>query len=145
MQVKLELSPKYSETFAVIYAAQMDSEIESALSTLGQGKPKPILGLKEDRQVVLTADQVYMARVEGGKVMIYSQDQVFQSRYRLYELLELLGPDFQQISKQTLVNLDRIREIEAGFSGSLFLKLNNGQGDYVSRKFLPELKKYFGI
>jgi DNA-binding LytR/AlgR family response regulator len=35
--------------------------------------------------------------------------------------------------------------IEPGFSGTLLLKLRNGNKDYVSRKYLPEFKRYLGL
>ena len=50
-----------------------------------------------------------------------------------------------QISKTTLVNLSYMDSIEPGFSGTLLLKLKNGSKDYVSRKYLPEFKKYLGL
>jgi DNA-binding LytR/AlgR family response regulator len=64
---------------------------------------------------------------------------------RLYELSEQLGSKFMQISKTTLVNLSYMDSIEPGFSGTLLLKLRNGSKDYVSRKYLPEFKKYLGL
>ena len=60
-------------------------------------------------------------------------------------MIRLLGRGFMQISKQTIINLSYIKSVEAGFSGTLLLKLKNGLSDYVSRKYLPELKKYLGI
>ena len=56
-----------------------------------------------------------------------------------------LGAGFMQISKSTLVNLSYMSNVEAGFSGTLLLKLKNGCKDYVSRKYLPEFKKYLGL
>ena len=50
-----------------------------------------------------------------------------------------------QISKTTLINLSYMDCIEPGFSGTLLLKLKNGSKDYVSRKYLPEFKKYLGL
>ena len=50
-----------------------------------------------------------------------------------------------QISKTTLVNLSCMDSIEAGFSGTLLLKLKNGCSDYVSRTYLPKFKKYLGL
>ena len=50
-----------------------------------------------------------------------------------------------QISKTTLINLSYMDSIEPGFSGTLLLKLKNGDKDYVSRKYLPDLKNYLGL
>ena len=50
-----------------------------------------------------------------------------------------------QISKSTLVNLSYLDRIEPGFGGTVLLKLRNGSKDYVSRKYLPEFKRYLGL
>ena len=82
---------------------------------------------------------------EEGDTMIYGAKQKYRSRKRLYELAEQLGKQFMQISKTTLINLSYMDSIEPGFSGTLQLKLKNGNKDYVSRKYLPEFKKYLGL
>ena len=74
-----------------------------------------------------------------------SIENAFVSKKRLYELSSQLGKQFMQISKTTLINLSYMDSIEPGFSGTLLLKLKNGCKDYVSRKYLPEFKKYLGI
>jgi len=56
-----------------------------------------------------------------------------------------LGAGFMQISKSTLINLSYMSNVEAGFSGTLLLKLKNGCKDYVSRKYLSKFKKYLGL
>ena len=76
---------------------------------------------------------------------IYGEKQKYRSRKRLYELAEILGKKFMQISKTTLINLSYMESIESGYSGTLLLKLKNGNKDYVSRKYLPEFKKYLGL
>lgn len=77
--------------------------------------------------------------------MLYTKQKQYPSRRRLYELTAQLGSDFMQISKQTVVRLACIQSVEAGFSGTLFVKLKNGLSDYVSRKYLPDFKQYLGL
>ena len=85
-----------------------------------------------------------MVRVEAGDTILFGKCSKYRSRKRLYELEKQLGKQFMQISKSTLVNLSYLDSIEAGFNGTLLLKLKNGCKDYVSRKYLPEFKKYLG-
>ena len=73
------------------------------------------------------------------------EGRIIRSRKRLSEMQQQLGAGFMQISKSTLVNLSYMSNVEAGFSGTLLLKLKNGCKDYVSRKYLPEFKKYLGL
>ena len=98
----------------------------------------------EEDIVVLQPKDIFMVRVENGDTVIYGARQQYRSRKRLYELSAQLGKQFMQISKTTLINLSYMDSIEPGFSGTLLLKLKNGSKDYVSRKYLPEFKKYLG-
>jgi len=86
-----------------------------------------------------------MVRVEDGETIIYGAKQKYRSRRRLYEIAQQLGNQFMQISKATLINLSYMDSVEPGFSGTLLLKMKNGSKDYVSRKYLPEFKKYLGL
>lgn len=108
-------------------------------------KDSPITAQLKDKIAILQPKDIYMVRVENGDTVIYGESDKYYSKKRLYELAEQLGKQFMQISKSTLVNLAYLDNIEAGFSGLLLLKLKNGCKDYVSRKYLPNFKKYLGI
>ena len=144
MQVKIEVSPEHSPPRAVIYTDRITPDIQRALDIL-QAKNSPILAEQNERTILLTPQDVYMVRVESGETKLYTQQDRFSSRKRLYELLDRLGDGFMQISKACVVNLSHIQSVEAGFGGGLLLKMKNGLSDYVSRKYLPDLKRYLGL
>ncbi|KSV59699.1 LytTR family DNA-binding domain-containing protein [Acetivibrio ethanolgignens] len=145
MKVSVELSSEYNEPYAIIYADKVTDEIQKMIDILSANET-PITALQnEDNIVILQPDEIYMVRVEDGDTIIFGEKQKFRSRKRLYELEQQLGRQFMQISKSTLVNLAYMDSIEAGFNGTLLLKLKNGCKDYVSRTYLPEFKKYLGL
>lgn len=86
-----------------------------------------------------------MARVENSEVVIYCKDKSYKSKKRLYEIGEQLGSEFMQISKSAFINLNKIECVEPYFNGMMNLKLKNGCSEYISRKYLPNLKRYLGI
>ena len=57
----------------------------------------------------------------------------------------MLGADFMRVSKSIIVNLRKIESVEAVFNGMLQLRMKNGSKEYVSRTYLPQMKKYLGI
>ena len=144
MQVKIEVSPEHTPPRAVIYTDRLTPEIQRALDIL-QSKNSPILVEQNERTLLLTPQDVYMVRVESGETKVYTRQNSYSSKKRLYELLDQLGEGFMQISKACAVNLSYIQSVEAGFGGGLLLKMKNGVSDYVSRKYLPDLKDYLGI
>lgn len=145
MKVNIDISAEYKEPFAVIHTDKVTDEIQRAVDTLGTNETPVTAFRNEEDIVVLKPDEIYMVRVEDGDTIIYGAKSRYRSRRRLYELSEQLGSKFMQISKTTLVNLSYMDSIEPGFSGTLLLKLRNGSKDYVSRKYLPEFKKYLGL
>ena len=144
MKVNIELSKEYAPPYAVIYADAVTDEIRKTIDLLSTND-MPIIAQQEDRLEVIRPEDIYMVRVENGDTIIYTEGEHFYSRKRLYEVLEVLGAGFMQISKQCVIRLNRVKTVEAGFSGTLLLKLTNGLSDYVSRKYLPDFKNYLGL
>ena len=145
MKVSVDISPEYTKPYAVIYTNQMTEDIRRVIEIFGANET-PITALQNEEDiVVLQPKEIYMVRVEDGDTVIYSERNKYRSRKRLYELSQQLGKQFMQISKSTLVNLSCMDSIEPGFSGTMLLKLKNGCKDYVSRKYLPDFKKYLGL
>jgi len=145
MKVSVDISADYKEPYAVIYTDKLTDEIQHMIDMFSMSET-PITALQnEEDLVVLQPGEIYMVRVENGDTIIYGEKQKYRSRKRLYELGQQLGRQFMQISKSTLINLSYMDSIEPGFSGTLLLKQKNGCKDYVSRKYLPEFKKFLGL
>ena len=145
MKVSIDLSAEYKEPYAVIHTDKVTDEITRIIDIFSNNDT-PVTALQNEEEiVVLKPDEIFMVRIEGGDTVIYGEKQKYRSRKRLYELAEILGKKFMQISKTTLVNLSCIDSIEPGFSGTMLLKLKNGNKDYVSRKYLPDFKRYLGL
>lgn len=145
MKVNIDISAEYKEPYAVIHTDKVTDEIRRVVDLLGSNET-PVTALQNEEEiVVLKPQEIYMVRIEGGDTVIYGEKQKYRSRKRLYELAEILGKQFMQISKTTLINLSYIDSIEPGFSGTMLMKMKNGNRDYVSRKYLPEFKRYLGL
>jgi len=145
MKVSVDISPEYKEPYAVIHTDKVTEEIQRMIDIFSVSEA-PITALQNEEDiVVLQSKEIYMVRVEDGDTVIYGEKNKYRSKKRLYELGAQLGSQFMQISKTTLVNLSCMDSIEAGFSGTLLLKLKNGCSDYVSRTYLPKFKKYLGL
>lgn len=145
MKVSVDISAEHKEPYAVIYTDKVTEEIRRMVEMFSASET-PITALQnEENMIVLKPEDIFMVRVENGDTIIYGENEKYRSRKRLYEVGRQLGNQFMQISKTTLINLSYMDSIEPGFSGTLLLKLKNGCMDYVSRKYLPEFKKYLGL
>ncbi len=145
MKVSVDISAEYKEPFAVIHTDKVTDEIQRMIDIFSTSET-PITALQnEEDLIILQPAEIFMVRVEAGDTIIYGEKNSYRSRKRLYEIGRQLGKQFMQISKTTLINLSYMDRIEPGFGGTILLILRNGCKDYVSRKYLPQFKKYLGL
>ncbi|MDO4535579.1 MAG: LytTR family DNA-binding domain-containing protein [Clostridium perfringens] len=144
MKVQVKVSDEIKEPYVVIYTNSITDEVQKIICNLSDNI-NIIPVNDEDRIIFLQPEEIYMARVEKGELIIYCKNKTYKSKRRLYEIGEQLGSGFIQISKSAFVNIKMIECVEPFFNGMMNLKLKNGCSEYISRKYLPEFKKYLGI
>lgn len=144
MKVEVKLIEGLAQSYAVIYTEIIDEEIQNIVSLIGNYN-EVVTVIDNERMLVLKESDIYMIRVEDKKTIIYCKSKQYMSKKRLCELEKELKHNFMRISKTTLINLKYIEGVEAAFGGVMLLIMKNGCKDYVSRKYLPDLKKYLGI
>lgn len=144
LKVELKISKEVKEPYAVIYSDSLTDEITSAVMYL-ENTGKIITGEDNGRIAVLQPSEIYMVRVENERTVIYGENKKFLSPKRLYQLEQQLGNGFMKISKSTVINLSHIKCVEPSFKGMMSLVMKNGLKDWISRKYLPDFKKYLGI
>ena len=144
LKVELKISKEVKEPYAVIYSDSLTDEITSAVMYL-ENTGKIITVEDNGRIVILQPSEIYMVRVENERTVIYGENKKFLSPKRLYQLEQQLGNGFMKISKSTVINLSHIKCVEPSFKGMMSLVMKNGLKDWISRKYLPDFKKYLGI
>ena len=144
MRVEIKVSAEIKEPYAVIYTNAITGEVIKIRSILEIQEPVVTVADGE-RIVVLTPEEIYMIRTENEGVVVYNKDRRYISDKRLYEMEALLGNGFLRISKSTIINLRMIDYVEPAFNGMMMILLKNGGKDFISRKYLPQLKQYLGI
>lgn len=144
MNAEIKIISGIEEPYVEIYTSEITEDIQNLLSFIKESS-NIVTAQQDERTIVLKERDIYMIRVENEKTIIYCKEKKYYSKKRLYELENILKHSFMKISKTTLVNLHYIDGVEASFGGTMLLILKNGCKDYVSRKYLPNLKKYLGL
>ncbi len=109
------------------------------------GRPKYISRLMvkfAGRAVFLKAEEIDWVGAEGNYLRLRSGKAVYLLRGRLSELEKRLDPDlFFRIHRSTIVNLDRIREVNATFQGDGAVVLKDGTRLAASREHRKKLQR----
>jgi len=150
MKINIEIDEKISEPSLVIRTNSINAQVEKVVEFVKKMEEQTmefVVGYDSDgdRTNILKPEDIYMLSVEDKRVFIYSRGGKFFSKKRLYELENQLGDNFFRVSKKTLINVNAMDHMEASFGGMFVITLKNGSKEYISKKYLPELKKYLGI
>ena len=142
MKIKLDLDMTHDETSITIHAKEWSEDIEILMKNLNSYRPKRILGVKEDQTILLNPREIDFIYAEKRKVYAISKDNKIELKQKLYELEEMLGPhQFTRFSKSVIGNVHLIQRFELSFNGNLCIYFQSGMKEYVSRKYVPTLKK----
>jgi hypothetical protein len=114
-----------------------------------RGVPSRVVALREDRWVLLDPREIRYAEADQNKVWIVSDVGRLLAASRGLDHLErqLGGRGFLRVHRRFLVNLARIREIEPGFKGTLFVTTDSRDRETVpvARRHAPELRLVLGM
>ena len=89
---------------------------------------------------------VYYFEAVDHKVFIYCQEKVYESRLKLYELeTEYESGDFFRTSKSSILNVAKIESLRPVLYGRYEALLHNGEKVYISRQYVPVLKRKLGL
>jgi sigma-54 dependent transcriptional regulator, acetoin dehydrogenase operon transcriptional activator AcoR len=122
-------------------------------ATLGSGRPHPVarrvVALRQDRWVLLEPAEIRFAEVDHNNVWLMSDQGRLLAASRGLDRLEqqLEGKGFLRVHRRFLVNLNRIREIEQGFKGSLFLHTDTRTHESipVARRHMADVRQVLGL
>jgi sigma-54 dependent transcriptional regulator, acetoin dehydrogenase operon transcriptional activator AcoR len=111
--------------------------------------PGRVIARRDDRLVVLALPEIRYAESDGNFVWLATDHGRLRANAHGLDNLEreLEGNGFLRVHRRFLVNLRRIREIDQGFKGSLFLvtDLRSHETVPVSRRHAPVLRRALGV
>ena len=141
MKIKLE-SAELPETEVIIRGDVTSEEVICLLQLLKKRNRGKLILYKEEEQYILDADEIVYVEVGGSKVYVYTKQDTYEAKQKLYEIKELLGGrSFVQINKSVIVNINCVKSIQAEFSGNYRMKLKNRKESLtISRKYFKEFK-----
>lgn len=146
MQIEVKIDSACTEPKIVITAAAMTEELNRLIQKLGDSDRRIISGIKDGKIRILEQDELFRVYASQGKVFAETDSGEYLLRQRLYEAEEKLEPsNFVRISSSELINLKKVKSFDLSFTGTIFVELMNGTSTYVSRRFVPKIKKLLGM
>lgn len=136
---------KDQEEEIIIKCHEVNDEVLSIVKKLKKND-SIILGSNGNEVFRIPVKDIFYIESVDNKTFIYCQNQVFDTKARLYEFEEkLAGTKMFRCSKAMILNLAKVRSVAPTLNGRFEAKLTNGENVIISRQYVPNLKKRLGM
>ncbi len=145
MKIKIEEHPSIEDIEIIIKCREKNSELENVVRNL-KLLDLTIIGFIEARKYIINTIDIYYFESVEEKIFCYTRDEVYETKYRLYELESLLqSTPFVRVSRTMILNISKIKSFKSILSGRIECLLKNKEKVYISRTYVKDLKKKLGI
>ncbi len=144
MRVEIRQAGTTEEESAIITAVKMTDSIKSAVDILRDNAAGIAVSLGNDTRIIRN-DLIYYIESVDKRTYVYTKGECFETKYRLYELQDILGFNFLRCSKAMIVNIRKIRSVRAELNARMSVELLNGERIIISRGYVKELKNKLGV
>lgn len=143
MKIDIDIDKRYEEIQVILRSNEMNNETIEVLEKLKTTKNKYILGKLDKKVYILDVKDIYFFYSENQKIFVETEDFRYEVDERLYEIEEnFKNTSFIRVSKFSIVNLKKVKNIDMSFSGNLTINFINGKKESISRRYISKIKDY---
>jgi DNA-binding LytR/AlgR family response regulator len=122
------------------------SDTKRLVSSLSNEKDSLLNFTTDKGNLRIYYNDVYYIQTYGNDVFLYSKNNQYLIKMTLYQLEEELKKfNFYRIGKATIVNINKIVEIQTAFNAKLLLILENKAKLEVMRSYVKGFKDYLKV
>lgn len=145
MKINIDIDSKYEDISVDIHVPSLTPEVEKIISLMRM-MDMQIAVKKGDETVLLdTSEILYIEAVERN-TFIYTEKETYESNLKLYEYeQQLCEKDFIRISKQSILNLRKVKSLRSDINRKIRVTLINDEQIIVSRMYSDELRNRLGV
>ncbi|SJZ39284.1 LytTR family DNA-binding domain-containing protein [Anaerorhabdus furcosa] len=146
MEIEVKIDPTCKSLRLIVVAQTMNEEVSNLLLKLNDSGTDFISGICSEGIQLIEQNEIVRIYTEDNKVIAKTKKGEFTLKIRLYECENKLDTkSFVRISNSEIINLKEVQNFDLSYSGTIFVKLKNGDSTYVSRRYVSKIKKVLGV
>ena len=142
MKIRIEIDENLIEDEVVIHCASINEEVtkvQKAISEVVNASQKLVF-YKDATEYYLGLDEILFFETDENGISAHTRKDVYQTKYKLYELEDLLPGFFMRVSKSTILNTRHIYSINRNLTASSVVAFSGTHKQvYVSRYYYKPL------
>lgn len=143
MKIKIEIDEQLNEDEIMIRCRELNDQIEQLQKAVREinASSQRYVFQKGESQYYLSLDEILFFEADDHHIYAHTKNEVYETKYKLYELEKLLPSYFLRVSKSTVLNMREVLSIKKNLtSASLIEFRNSDKRTYVSRSYYKMLE-----
>ncbi len=149
MKIRISVSEEnYSSVLAFMEEHGIETGEDAEYILTEADRYPAFLSVRNDKKehLRLSISKVTFIEAFGKDIEVHTDEGVFLSQERMYQLEALLDPtEFVRVSKSVIVSKKHIKKIRPALSQKFILTLSDGTRVDVTRSYYNEFKRFFNI
>lgn len=145
LKIEINIDESITDTKITVSCKRLTPEMEKLFAML-RILDKQLTVTRDGETYILEVSNVAYIEAVDRKTFIYTENDVYESGLKLYELeAQLESCGFFRASKSCLVQLRYIKSLKADLNRRIKVTLENGEQIIVSRQYAEALKEKLGL
>lgn len=143
MKIRIEVDERIEEDEVIVRCSQLNEEVSNIQKAITEiiAQKTQITFYKDNVEYYISLAEILFFETEYANISAHTGDDIYQVKYKLYELEEILPNNFIRISKSTILNINHIYSITRNLTSSSIVEFQNTHKQvYVSRHYYKPLK-----
>lgn len=142
MKITVEIDENYIEDEVVIRCREVNdmvNRIHKAVSDITKKETKLSL-IKENKEFYISIEDILFFESDDSIICAHTVSDIYMTKYKLYELEQILPWYFSRISKSAILNVKKVYSITKNITASSVIEFKETPKQvYVSRAYYKPL------
>lgn len=142
MKIKIEIEESLEEDEVLIRCRELTEEVSAIQKAVSEatGAVQKFTFYKGNTEYYLSLNEILFFETDESGISAHTKTDAYQTKYKLYELEDILPGFFMRVSKSTILNTNHIYSIDRNLTASSVVAFfDTHKQVYVSRYYYKPL------
>lgn len=142
MKIKIEIDESLEEDEMLIRCRELTEEVSAIQKAVSEvtGAAQKLTFYKGSTEYYLSLNEILFFETDETGISAHTKTDAYQTKYKLYELEDILPGFFMRVSKSTILNTNHIYSINRNLTASSVVAFYDTHKQvYVSRYYYKPL------
>ena len=146
MKVEIVVDKNLKEKEIIIKTPEIDQESLDIKEKILANDIEVLSGIYEDKLEIISPDDIIRIYAKDKKVYTVTNEKTYLMKLPLYKIEDYLGrKNFVRISNSEIINLDKTKNFDFKYLGTISCEMDNGDICFVSRRAMKKVREILGV